>query len=411
MGLFDKKYCDVCGEKIGLLGNRKLEDGNLCKDCAAKLSPFFSERKSSTVEEIKQQLAYREENQRQIASFRATRIIGDRMKVMVDELGKRFVVTSSSDILKANPDIIPLSDVISCNLDLQVDDTELMKEDAQGKEVSYNPPRFCYSYNFYIEISVNHPWFSQIRFRLNSSDIEIVDEVTGMGAGMGRMMDSRQGMVHPEYNMDYRKYQQMADEIVAVLTGQPTARGVAANVINNMADGQGFVNSVVNGIGAGMAGAGMMQGQAGMQNPNMMQGQAGMQNPNMMQGQAGMQNPNMMQGQAGMQNPNMMQGQAGMQNPNMMQGQAGMQNSNMMQGQAGMQNPNMMQGQAGMQNSNMMQNGSWVCSCGMTNTGRFCQNCGSTQPAARHLRCSNCGWEPTDPTHIPKFCPQCGGSF
>lgn len=322
MGFFDKKYCDVCGEKIGLLGNRKLEDGNLCKDCAAKLSPFFSERKSSTVEEIKQQLAYREENQRQIAGFRATRIIGDRMKVMVDELGKRFVVTSSSDILKANPDIIPLSDVISCNLDLQVDDTELKKEDAQGKEVSYNPPRFCYSYNFYIEISVRHPWFSQIRFRLNSSDIEIVDEVTGMGAGMGRMMGSRrQSMVHPEYNMDYRKYQQMADEIVAVLTGQPTARSVAANVINNMADGQGFVNSVVSGIGAG---AGMMQ------NPNMMQGQAG------------------------------------------------------------------------------MQNGSWVCSCGMTNTGRFCQNCGSPQPAARRLRCSNCGWEPTDPTHLPKFCPQCG---
>ena len=25
MGLFDKKYCDICGEKIGLLGNRKLE--------------------------------------------------------------------------------------------------------------------------------------------------------------------------------------------------------------------------------------------------------------------------------------------------------------------------------------------------------------------------------------------------
>ena len=65
MGFFDKKYCDVCGEKIGLLGNRKLENGNLCKDCAAKLSPFFSERKSSTVEEIKEQLAYREENRKQ----------------------------------------------------------------------------------------------------------------------------------------------------------------------------------------------------------------------------------------------------------------------------------------------------------------------------------------------------------
>ena len=63
MGLFDKKYCDICGEKIGLLGNRKLEDGNLCKDCARKLSPFFSERRNSTVEDIKRQLAYRAENE------------------------------------------------------------------------------------------------------------------------------------------------------------------------------------------------------------------------------------------------------------------------------------------------------------------------------------------------------------
>ena len=67
MGLFDKKYCDICGEKIGLLGNRKLEDGNLCKDCAAKLSPFFSEPRNSTVEEIKEQLAYREDNRNKLA--------------------------------------------------------------------------------------------------------------------------------------------------------------------------------------------------------------------------------------------------------------------------------------------------------------------------------------------------------
>ena len=52
MGLFDKKYCDICGEKIGLLGNRKLEDGNLCKNCAAKLSPFFSERRRSTISSV-----------------------------------------------------------------------------------------------------------------------------------------------------------------------------------------------------------------------------------------------------------------------------------------------------------------------------------------------------------------------
>ena len=77
MGLFDKKYCDICGEKIGLLGNRKLEDGNLCKDCAKKLSPWFSDRRRSTVEDIKGQLTYREENREKAAQFCTTRSFGE----------------------------------------------------------------------------------------------------------------------------------------------------------------------------------------------------------------------------------------------------------------------------------------------------------------------------------------------
>lgn len=76
MGLFDKKYCDICGEKIGLLGNRKLENGNLCKNCARKLSPWFSDRRGSTVEEIRAQLAYRAENQEKVAAFHTTRTLG-----------------------------------------------------------------------------------------------------------------------------------------------------------------------------------------------------------------------------------------------------------------------------------------------------------------------------------------------
>ena len=78
MGLFSKKYCDVCGEKIGLLGNRKLEDGNLCKECAKKLSPWFSDRRQSTVTEIKEQLAYREANQEKVAQVHPTRSLGER---------------------------------------------------------------------------------------------------------------------------------------------------------------------------------------------------------------------------------------------------------------------------------------------------------------------------------------------
>ena len=51
--VFEKKTCDICGGEIGLLGNRKLDDGNLCKDCAAKLSPWFSDRRRSSVNQIR----------------------------------------------------------------------------------------------------------------------------------------------------------------------------------------------------------------------------------------------------------------------------------------------------------------------------------------------------------------------
>lgn len=109
MGLFDKKYCDICGEKIGLLGNRKLEDGNLCKDCARKLSPFFSERRSSTVEDIKRQLAYRAENEKKLAGFAPSITFDGSKKVYIDPIGERFIVTGASNWRSSNPDLIAFS--------------------------------------------------------------------------------------------------------------------------------------------------------------------------------------------------------------------------------------------------------------------------------------------------------------
>lgn len=54
----------------------------------------------------------------------------------------------------------------------------------------------------------------------------------------------------------------------------------------------------------------------------------------------------------------------------------------------------------------------WTCSCGTVNKGRFCENCGAKKPEGAHLyRCDKCGWEPEDPAHPPKFCPECGDPF
>ena len=54
----------------------------------------------------------------------------------------------------------------------------------------------------------------------------------------------------------------------------------------------------------------------------------------------------------------------------------------------------------------------WKCTCGQLNMGKFCQNCGKQKPAGAPLyRCDKCGWQPEDPYHPPKFCPECGDIF
>lgn len=54
----------------------------------------------------------------------------------------------------------------------------------------------------------------------------------------------------------------------------------------------------------------------------------------------------------------------------------------------------------------------WTCTCGHVNRGRFCTECGAKKPASAPLyRCDKCGWEPEDPKHPPKFCPECGDPF
>ena len=133
MGLFDKKYCSICGEKIGFLGNRKLEDGNLCKTCARKLSPFFSERRHSTVEEIKEQLAYREANKEKVAAFHPTRTINCREYLILDEDKRQLIVTDSRNWKDENPDVIDFSDVTGCDVDVDESRRELYHKNAEGK--------------------------------------------------------------------------------------------------------------------------------------------------------------------------------------------------------------------------------------------------------------------------------------
>ena len=201
MGLFDKKFCDICGEKIGMLGNRKLEDGNLCKDCARKLSPFFSERRRSTVEDIKQQLAYREQNKQVLASFNPTRVLGTDWKVYIDDAQRKFVVSRARDYRADNADVIDLSQVAGAHYEVEEHSDEQYTRDANGNTVSYSPPRYEYEYEITMTINVNSPYFSEIEFELTEH------------------------RPTNRYTEEFRQYEQMANEIVAALTGTGMAYG------------------------------------------------------------------------------------------------------------------------------------------------------------------------------------------
>ncbi len=215
MGLFSKKICDICGGEIKLLGNRKLEDGNLCKNCAAKLSPWFSERRASTVQEIREQLEYREANRAELVNFNITKSLGrGNMKVHVDEDQGKFVVTRARNLQDANPDILDFSQVTACDFSVDEDRTEEKTKDSQGNYISFRPPRYKFSYDFHIHIGVNHKYFNEINFQLNDSGIRTTEEAI-----------SENRKPNPDSNMEFRACQSDAQAIVNMLTrGRREAR-------------------------------------------------------------------------------------------------------------------------------------------------------------------------------------------
>lgn len=221
--LFDKKECSVCGGEIGLFGNRKLEDGNLCKECAAKLSPWFSDRRQSTVSEIQQQLSYREANREKVASFHTTRTLGERTKVLLDEDAGLFMVTSAKNLTEANPDVLSFSDVTGCRLDIDESKTEIEYEDDNGERHSFTPPRYAFAYDFYIVINVNNPYFNEIHFKLNSETVDNDAETLLEGPNDTRSLRSKIGGMtggvpisnaeEVRSSVEYRQYETMGMEI------------------------------------------------------------------------------------------------------------------------------------------------------------------------------------------------------
>lgn len=188
MGLFDKKECSICGAKIGLLGNKKLSDGNMCKDCEKKLSVWFENRKESTVNDIKIQLGKREANKGELNVFKTTRAYGEFGCILIDENMKKFValpdtsesffgdakiINSIDEIKDKNPDVIEFFQVNSVNIDIKITSRE-EKQTVNGEQISYNPKHYVYMALFYVDIKLQqHPYIKSMRIQLNNGAIQI----------------------------------------------------------------------------------------------------------------------------------------------------------------------------------------------------------------------------------------------
>ncbi len=189
MGLFDKKDCSICGAKIGLLGNKKLKDGNMCKDCASKLSVWFQDRSDSTVAEIQNQMGVRKAYAELLdKNFNVTRAYGEFGCILIDEIYGNFValpdtsdsffgdakvVTSIDQIKEKHPDVIMFKEVAGVDVNVKVTSRE-EKQTVNGNQVSFNPKHMIYMAQFSVTIHLKgHPFIKTMTVPLNNGAIQI----------------------------------------------------------------------------------------------------------------------------------------------------------------------------------------------------------------------------------------------
>lgn len=193
-GFFKKKSCALCGRE-GRLGNNTLPDENVvCDGCIEDKSPYIVSIKRFDLGQVKQHLAEREENRQKLAGFRETRVVGSKYKLRMDEDQGLWLISKSDNYRNENPDVFTLQQVTGCTFKVDEDRTEKKRRKSDGGYESYNPPIYEYRYDFDMTIYVNTPWFSEIKFKVNSSNIE------------------------EQYSVEYMEAEREANEIKRLLT-------------------------------------------------------------------------------------------------------------------------------------------------------------------------------------------------
>lgn len=160
MGIFSKKDCSFCGAQSGLLSNRKLADGNICKDCRAQLSPFYDLTNKDTVANVAAQLEYRQRNMSELDRFQPSIAAGDRGKVFIDMNSGKFTFATERELQEGNPDLFDLRGLHSCTFYAK----ETIFKGDEGESDRFD-------YDFYLKVSVDHPFVRNFSYRYNGQSV------------------------------------------------------------------------------------------------------------------------------------------------------------------------------------------------------------------------------------------------
>ena len=169
--LFEKKDCEICGGEIGLLGNTKLADGDMCKDCKEKLSPLFRVKKETTVSDIVQQIAYREENKKALEVFSPDEEFGNSEMLFVDTAAKKFAFAANGDWKGSEADILDFAQVTRVETDIEeYTDSTSESHDEEYDGTDENETVNVSVSNFHVVLHVDSPYFESIFIFLSDGD-------------------------------------------------------------------------------------------------------------------------------------------------------------------------------------------------------------------------------------------------
>lgn len=167
MGLFKKKECEFCGEKIGIFNRgKRFKDGELCSDCSTELSPNWIDTAKFEISDAIEHIEERKKNIDVLKnSFHPDSYFGFRPTLFVDNENRLFCLTlggAREGTEECPRYIMENSDLFSFS---QLEDTQIFADESDNHKLM-------------VTIK-NHPWATKLIFKdriaLNYQDMLAVD--------------------------------------------------------------------------------------------------------------------------------------------------------------------------------------------------------------------------------------------